>query len=117
MSVITKPMLEMIRDQSTLSRYGHHSLDHWVRVLANGRKLAERTGANLQVVELFAVFHDSRRFNEGFDPEHGAQGGQFAYQMRGIWFDISDSEMELLVEACEFHSDGFTEADITVRTC
>ena len=24
--------------------------------------------------------------------------------------------MELLIEACKYHSDGFTEADITVQT-
>jgi len=117
MTAISKPLLEMIRDQSSLSSGGFHGMDHWVRVLANGRKLAERTGAILSVVELFAVFHDSRRLNEGFDPEHGIRGGKFAIDMRWKWFDISDNEMELLIKACEFHSDGYTEAEITVQTC
>jgi uncharacterized protein len=107
----------MITEQSSLSREGFHSLDHWVRVLANGRKLAEQTGAILTVVELFAVFHDSRRVNEGRDPEHGYRGAEFALEMRGKWFDISDHEMGLLFEGCEFHSDGLTEADITIQTC
>mgnify|MGYP003995044585 CR=1 FL=1 len=117
MSIITKPLLNMIVNQSPLSREGHHSLDHWVRVLANGRKLAKRTGANLRVVELFAIFHDARRFNEGYDPEHGWRGAQFASEMRGKWFEASNQEMEMLIYACENHSDGLTEADITVQTC
>jgi len=54
-SMITKPLMNMIVDQSVLSGDGHHSLDHWVRVLTNGRKLAELTGANLKVVEGLAA--------------------------------------------------------------
>lgn len=88
-----------------------------MRVLNNGRKLSPLTGANLTVVELFAVFHDSRRLNEGHDPEHGLRGAQFAAEMRGEWFDTSDEEMDLLYYACNYHSDGLTEADITIQTC
>jgi uncharacterized protein len=117
MSIIRKPLLEMIRDQSSLRDDGYHGLDHWVRVLANGRKLAVITRANLKVVELFAAFHDSRRLNEGYDPEHGVRGAVFAKEMRGKWFNVSDYEMELLVQACQQHSNGLTEADITVQTC
>ena len=32
-------------------------------------------------------------------------------------FDISDEEMNLLTEALKYHSDGYTEADITVQVC
>jgi len=107
----------MIVEQSTVSREGYHSLDHWVRVLANGRKLSDQTGANLKVVELFSIFHDARRFNEGYDPEHGLRGAQFAYEMRDQWFEATNQEMDLLYYACENHSDGLTEADITVQIC
>jgi uncharacterized protein len=115
--MVRKPLWEMLRDQSSLSADGHHGLDHWVRVLANGRKLAEVTGANLVVVELFAAFHDTRRLNEGYDPEHGVRAAAFAKEMRGHWFDLDDHEMNLLVGACEQHSDGLIDADITVQTC
>jgi uncharacterized protein len=115
--MISKPLWEMLRDQSSLSTDGYHGLDHWVRVLANGRKLAQVTGANLVVVELFAAFHDTRRLNEDYDPEHGARGAAFAREMRGQWFDLDDHGMNLLVEACEQHSDGLIDADITVQTC
>ncbi len=117
MTFITPPLMNMIVKQSVLSRNGHHSLDHWVRVLINGRKLAEETGANIKVVELFSAFHDARRINEGYDPEHGMRGAQFAVEMRGEWFEATDQEIELLVYACEKHSNGLTEADITVQTC
>lgn len=37
---VTKPLFEMVLAQHALERNGHHSLDHWVRVLNNGRELA-----------------------------------------------------------------------------
>ena len=30
---------------------------------------------------------------------------------------MSDEEMDLLTEAFKYHSDGYTEADITVQVC
>jgi uncharacterized protein len=117
MSMINKPLLKMLKDQSSLSAGGYHGLDHWVRVLVNGRKLAEVTGANLGVVELFAAFHDARRLNEDYDPVHGVRGAAFAREMQGQWFDLDDNGMKLLTEACEQHSDGLIDADITVQTC
>ena len=100
-----------------LGHGGFHGQDHWGRVLVNGRLLASATGANLKVVELFAVIHDSRRENEHYDPEHGLRAAQHAQELRGIWFDATDAEMTLLTEACRLHSDGWTEGDLTVRTC
>ena len=84
---------------------------------ANGLRLCAETGANVRVVELFAVLHDSKRFNEGYDPEHGLRGAQNALRLQGDFYVLTDSELELLCEACSGHSDGFTEADATVQTC
>ena len=117
MKIVSPELIKLIADQSFLPNGGYHGLDHWVRVLNNGRKLAKLTGANLKVVELFAFFHDSKRLNEGHDPDHGSRGGQFASAMRGQCFDASHQEMEILMYACEYHSNGLTEGDVTVQTC
>jgi uncharacterized protein len=68
-------------------------------------------------VELFAVLHDSQRENENHDPDHGNRAADYAAELRGTWFDLSDDEMDLLVEACRYHSDGFVEAHPTVQAC
>ena len=47
------------------SRSAIHGPSHWVRVERNGLYIARRTGANQAVVSLFALFHDSRRENDG----------------------------------------------------
>ena len=97
-----------------MSHEGFHGFEHWMRALHNGRLLADAEGANLKVVELFCLLHDTQRRNENRDPSHGRRAARYAQSLRGIWFDISDEEMELLKEALKYHSDGHTEADITV---
>lgn len=104
-------------DTHTLGHDGFHGKDHWLRVLRNGRELAANTGANLRVVELFALIHDSQREHEGDDPEHGHRAAEYARSLQGVWFDLSNEELELLVYACRYHSDGFIKADLTVQVC
>ena len=47
-----------------LSHNGDHGLEHWMRVLINGRLLAEGNGADIEVVEHFALIHDVMREDE-----------------------------------------------------
>ena len=89
-----------------------------MRALYNGRLLAGMESANLSVVELFCMLHDTQRRNERrAPPSHGRRAARYAKSLRGVWFDLSDKEMELLTEALKYHSDGYTEADITVQVC
>jgi uncharacterized protein len=88
-----------------------------MRVLYNGRLLADMENANTRVIELFCMLHDTQRRNERRDPSHGHRAARYAQSLRGVWFDISDEEMDLLTEALKYHSDGYTEADITVQVC
>lgn len=97
--------------------FGTHGISHWARVLENGRLLAQVTGADLEVVELFAIFHDARRVNEGWDIGHGSRGAQLAEELLGRGFDLSVEPFQLLEIACIQHTDGLLEADITVQTC
>ena len=96
---------------------GYHGFDHWMRVLHNGRLLAGMENANIRVVELFCLLHDTQLRNEYRDPSHSRRAARYARSLRGTWLDISDEEMSLLIEALKYHSDGYTEADITVQVC
>jgi uncharacterized protein len=94
-----------------------HGVAHWARVLENGLRLAGETGAHIEVVQLFAVFHDSRRVNEFTDPDHGPRGARFARKLRGRLFELPDAEFELLYRACAGHTHERTHPDITIQTC
>src|SRR3954447_5854186 len=50
-------ILHAVLDEYTLPWDGDHGVAHWARVLENGLRLAEETGANVEVVQLFAVLH------------------------------------------------------------
>jgi len=112
-----KPTVHAILEKYSLPWGGTHGVSHWARVLENGLRLAEETGASIEVVPLFAVFHDSRRINEGEDDGHGRRGAELATELRGRLFDLSDEDFNLLYEACAQHTDGLTDGDITVQTC
>lgn len=102
----------------TLSLDGIHGPRHWGRVLENGRKLAAAIGADIEVVELFAILHDARRENEGHDPDHGRRGAMLAreLQAQGL-LSLGGERLELLCHACALHTDGLTDGDPTVQAC
>ncbi len=115
---INKPaLIQHLKAQFCLDWQGIHGIKHWARVRYNGLLMARENNASLHVVELFAFFHDARRFNDHRDPEHGIRGADLAWQLRGQLFEATDKEMALLTEACHEHSNGLIEADITIQTC
>jgi len=109
-------LLNTILAQYALPLYGIHGISHWARVLENGRRLCKVTGAQLEVVELFSILHDSKRDNEGVDYRHGALGAEYAATLRDA-LELSNDHFDLLYFACARHTDGLTDADITVQTC
>jgi uncharacterized protein len=86
-------------------------------VLENGLRLAETTGANVEVAQLFAVCHDSKRVKETTDPDHGRFGAEFAAELRGQLFNLADHDFGLLYRACLGHTHERTHPDITIQTC
>lgn len=110
-------LIHRVLTQYQLHLRGPHGPGHWARVHTNGALLAELTGARADVVELFALFHDCRRFDEGFDLDHGPRAAELVREVRGEWFELDDEGLELLAIACRDHSKGMLGGDVTVRTC
>lgn len=97
--------------------YSVHGPDHWRRVERNGLLLATRSGADLEIVRLFALLHDSRRINENRDVGHGARAAEYAASLRGTLLQLSDERFELLHYACTWHTDGLHHENPTIGTC
>ncbi|MCR9115530.1 MAG: hypothetical protein NXI22_01110 [bacterium] len=112
-----KPLLDVILADYALPLTGPHGVAHWARVLENGVRLANETGANVEVVSLFAVLHDSRRVNERTDPEHGPRAAKFAGELRGNLIQLEPAAFELLFRACQGHTHERTHPDVTIQTC
>lgn len=116
-SLELRQIVQVIIEEYALPLHGYHGVAHWARVLENGRRLCEETGANIEVVSLFAVFHDSRRVNEGHDPDHARRGAELAAAFRGQHFDLAGREFKLLERACEGHTHELTHPNVTIQTC
>jgi uncharacterized protein len=118
MSVINlKPILRVILASYELRLFGDHGPAHWARVLENGLRLCNETGANTEVVSLFAVLHDSRRVNEGADPNHGQRAADYSLQLRDSVLMVDDEVFERLYAACAGHTHERTHPDVSVQTC
>jgi uncharacterized protein len=115
--LIAEALMDRIRHGFALDLDGIHGTRHWARVLENGLRLAQETGADPEVLELFAYLHDSKRLSDGWDLEHGQRAAEFVLSLKGSLLTISEERLRLLAYACARHSDGLTEADVTVQTC
>jgi len=94
-----------------------HGPSHWQRVDAFGLRLAESSGADLTVVRLFALMHDSCRLNDGEDIFHGPRAAEMLDRIVPSVFALSRDRLELLKQAVRYHTSGQTSPDPTVGTC
>ena len=115
--LVSKELIESVRQEFALPWYGIHGISHWVRVRENGLRLANITGASTDVIGFFAFLHDSKRLDDGWDRDHGRRAAKFIRTLQGSLVNLADQDFDRLVYACERHSDGLIEADITVQTC
>jgi len=114
---LRRAVMRVVREQFGLEWRGIHGVPHWARVRWNGLAMARVNGARLDVVELFALLHDSRRLHDGRDREHGARGADFTLQLNSELLRLDRPGLEMLTYAVRHHSDGLIEADVTVQTC
>lgn len=104
-------------DTYVLRWNGDHGVAHWARVLENGLHLTRETGADVEVVSLFAILHDSKRIDDCGDPLHGPRAAEFARSIRETVIKLPDPAFRLLCRACEGHTHERTHPDITIQTC
>src|SRR3954452_8295041 len=98
-----------------------HGLDHWWRIWKNAQFLTgQDSSADLEIVAMYALFHDSMRLNDGDDPGHGLRGYKLwerIYRQIGLDEFLSMKQRELLFEACAEHSEGNRSTEPTIAVC
>lgn len=115
--MVSSRLRQRLLNEFTLGKYSVHGREHWERVERYGLYVARYSGADAGIVSLFAWFHDSRRHNEGHDPEHGPRAAALSAELCGVLFDLEPARLALLIAACEGHDRGKTSPDPTVGTC
>lgn len=114
---LPQDLKERILNEFALDLDGIHGLSHWARVHQNGLRLAEETGADPEILELFAYLHDAKRLNDGWDLDHGRRAAEYIKSLQGSHISLKVEQLDLLVYACARHSDGLTDAPVTVQAC
>ncbi len=93
-----------------------HGEDHWRAVASQGISLAHacKLGPHgLAAGALFGLFHDCRRENDGYDPEHGLR----AAKALANWAEESSISATLhdeLLHSLILHDNGQVTKDLTV---
>lgn len=94
-----------------------HGPSHWKRVEANGLQIAQENGADLALVRLFAMLHDSCRVDDSYELTHGERAARYAENLRGRLFHLDDDRFSLLHHACRRHAHGEVSTDPTIGAC
>ena len=97
---------------------GIHGIGHWFRVIDYGYMLGKQNKANLKIVTLFGLLHDSRRADDRYDRHHGSRAATYSQMLyEDGWLDLTSAEMDILCQACAGHTEGLGHTDNTIRTC
>ena len=110
-------LLAMIRSEFKLDWQGIHGASHWARVLHHGKNIGQWRQADLLVVELFGFLHDSCRWSDGKYQLHGERAAEFAHDIHGDYFQLSDLQLDYLCYALRHHSGGEVSTNATIQTC
>lgn len=117
--MIDKKLESAIKTAFSLPLDSAHGLKHWQNVAKIGKYLAQETGADSKVVELFAYLHDSKRENGDHDKNHGLRASEF---VRALYdkelIKITEEQFWQLNFACKYHNQSALHSDdITIQIC
>lgn len=124
--IATQAVPFVLRESNTLNvlQSRMHGLDHWWRVWKTALMIASGDrSVDMEVVAMYALFHDSMRFNDEEDRSHGVRG----FRLYERWKETMGSrhveaifhhrQEELLMEAVCEHSEGFQTTNPTIAVC
>jgi uncharacterized protein len=121
--IATRYVPYVLRESHTLNilQSRLHGLDHWFRIWKNAQLLiGKEPSADLQIIALYALFHDSMRVNDGADPGHGIRGYKLwerLNKLHNLDEYLSHRQWEVFFEACTEHSNGYISSDPTIAVC
>jgi uncharacterized protein len=116
-SIITPELLKIIFENYELNIKGRHGINHWARVRLNGLLISQKLQINSDVIEYFAVLHDSKRINEGKDFEHGKRSADFIYTLKDKYIFLNDEDFETLIQACIGHNSIKYSDNLLIQIC
>ncbi len=114
-----RPLVRKVKKEARFSRSYFHGNRHWRAVGEAGYQLASRDPRiDPAVIFLFALLHDAKRTTEKSDDnDHGRRAAQFAQELHGDLFSLSEKQLALLTSACADHNEKATSTQPTIGAC
>ena len=109
-------LVSKVIEEAKLANSSIHGVSHWQRVERNGVFLCQFNKADIEVVRLFALFHDSKREDDYRDLEHGPRAEVYIRSISDF-VPLSPEQFENLCIACRTHTTGIVPENITIGTC
>jgi uncharacterized protein len=117
--VIPEPRDLLVASSYRNHRHPVHGWSHALEVAAAGIRLLEggASEADPAVLLAFAILHDSQRFLDGHDPDHGRRAADVAGRLAGDCHWLSQNQIRVLRSALVAHDRGQVSPDPTVGAC
>lgn len=96
---------------------GIHGIQHWLSVRDYGLYIAKSNGADVNIIELFAWFHDIGRVADRDDFGHGNKSVELMDNVHGKLFNLQPIEYDKLRFAVKHHTETIHDEDISIGTC
>ena len=91
-------------------------IDHIARVIENGVILSEINASNLNVIIVYAFFHNIMKNNNEQDIGHGERSAKFLRHYEDK-INLSEEEFDMVYEACRDHSDVLFNDNKHIADC
>lgn len=111
-----KKLVEKVVSEAKLFNSSIHGVSHWQTVERNGVYLCSFNSADIDVVRLFALFHDSKRENDHRDLDHGPRAEMYLREIQSL-VPLKLNQFENLCTACRTHTIGKIAKNETIATC
>jgi len=111
-------LLSSVQTRATMMDSPIHGDSHWRGVALAGMRICDLFAlCDRRVVLAFAMFHDSQRLDDDYDPEHGERAAAEVRKSRALKRVLAPNQIKKLSEACTFHEKGRTSEDPTIGAC
>jgi uncharacterized protein len=111
-------LLASVKARATMMDSPIHGDKHWRGVALAGMRICDaHPQCDRRVVLAFAMFHDSQRLDDDFDPEHGERAAAEVTKSRALRRTLRRDQIAKLERACAFHEKGQTTDDPTIGAC
>jgi uncharacterized protein len=112
-----KNIIKKIKQELYISPNSIHAESHWNNVVAFGKCIADTEGLNSHLIKLFGYFHDSKRYNDGHDPEHGPRAAEFVKTFKLTELGLNEKEKNQLIFTCKYHTYEEKTEDMDILAC